>query len=112
MARLIDAFRSAQINLSEYQSYIDLGYLPSDTIQLNSGRSAEMVTISYMNLGAGRSFTLQEHETIMGYIGPNNDMSNAGNMTIAGDALFLYNVGKFVNTGNLTVTGNLEFKPY
>lgn len=112
MTQLIQLFRSGQLNLSEYQTYLDMGYLPSDTVQLNSGRSAEMVTLSYMNLGAGRSFTLKSNETLMGYIGPNNDMTNAGSMTINGDALFLYNTGKFINTGTITVTGTLEFKPY
>jgi len=89
-----------------------MGYQPSDHVQLTSGRSAEMVTLSYMNLGAGRSFTLNSDETLMGYIGPNNDLTNAGTMTIAGDALFLYNSGTISNTGIITVTGNLEVKSY
>ncbi len=112
MTRLFDLYRSGQLNLSEYQSYLNLGYSPSDHIQLNSGRSAEMVTLSYMNLGAGRSFTLNTNETLMGYIGPNNDLTNAGSMTINGDALFLYNSGTIINTGTITITSNLEIKEY
>ena len=112
MTRLIDYFRSGQLTASEYQTWLDLGYDPSDTIQLVSGRSAEMVTVSYMNLGDGKSWTLKSGESVMGYIGPSTDLTNAGDMTIAGDALFLYNGGKIVNTGTITVTGNFELKPY
>ena len=112
MTRLIDYFRSGQITASEYQTYLDFGYDPSDPVQLVSGRSAEMVTVSYMNLGDGKSWTLKSGESVMGYIGPSTDLTNAGDMTIAGDALFLYNGGKIVNTGTITVTGSLELKPY
>ena len=112
MTRLIEYFRNGQITASEYQTYLDFGYDPSDPVQLVSGRSAEMVTVSYMNLGDGKSWTLRSGESIMGYIGPSADMTNAGAMTIAGDALFQYNVGKIVNTGTITVTGNFELKSY
>ena len=111
MTRLIDVWRSGQITLSEYQSYLDLGYQPSDTVQLNSGRSAEMVTTSYMNLGSGRSWTVKPGETLLGYIGPNSDMINAGNMTINGDVTFLYNSGKLTNTGKISGTGSLTIYP-
>ena len=107
MTRLIDVWRSGQITLSEYQSYLNLGYKPSDTVQTSSGRSAEMVTLSYMDLGSGRSFTLRENETMMGYIG-SQSLTNAGTITNAGEMLFLYKGGKIVNTGRIVNTGKLS----
>ena len=112
MVRLIDLFRSGQITQSEYQSYLDLGYVSIDPVQLQTGRSAEMVTVSYMNLGDGRTWTLKSGETLFGYIGPNADLTNAGTMTINGDALFNYNGGKIINTGIITGSGNLIVKSY
>jgi hypothetical protein len=112
LTRLIDLFRNGSLTLSEYQEYLDQGYEPSDTAQLQSGRSAEMVTMSYMNLGSGRSWELKENETVMGYIGPSSGLVNAGNMIISGDALFLYNSGNITNTGTITITGNLTLKSY
>ena len=111
MSRLIDIFRSGSISLSEYQTYLDLGYQPSDQIQLTSGRNAEMVTLSYMNLGSGRSWTLDSGETLMGYIGPNADLVNNGSMTINGDATFMYNSGKLSGTGIISGSGNLLVYP-
>ena len=111
MVTLLNAFRSGTLILSEYQSYLDLGYQPSDTIQLTSWRSAEMVTVSYMNLGYGRSWTLKEDETLLGYIGPNADLVNNGDMTIDGDATFLYNSGKISGSGMISGSGNLLLYP-
>jgi len=111
MVRLLDLWRGGQLTLSEYQAYLDLGYDPDDPVQLSSGRSAEMVTVSYMNLGAGRSWTLKSGETLFGYIGPNADLANAGDMTVAGDALFHYQGGKLTNTGTITITGNFQMYP-
>lgn len=111
MTRLIDVWRSGQLTLSEYQSYLDLGYQPSDQIQLTSGRSAEMITTSYMDLGSGRSWTVKSGETLLGYIGPNSDMVNAGDMTIDGDVTFLYNSGKLTSTGIISGSGNLTIYP-
>lgn len=111
MTRLIDAWRSGQLTLSKYQSYLDLGYQSSDQIQLTSGRSAEMITTSYMDLGSGRSWTVKSGETLLGYIGPNSDMVNAGNMTIDGDVTFLYNSGKLTSTGIISGSGNLTIYP-
>ena len=68
MVRLIDLFRSGQITQSEYQSYLDLGYVSIDPVQLQTGRSAEMVTVSYMNLGDGRTWTLKSGETMFAVI--------------------------------------------
>ncbi len=111
MTRLIDLFRSGQLTLSEYQSYLDFGYQPSESVQLSSGRSAEMITTSYMDLGSGRSWTVKAGETLLGYIGPNADMVNAGTMTIDGDVTLLYNSGKLTNTGTITGSGNLTIYP-
>ena len=112
MARLIDLFRSGQITLSEYQTYLDLGYSSTDSVQLQAGRSAEMVTVSYMNLGDGRTWTLKSGETMLGYVGPNADLVNAGTMTINGDALFYYNSGKITNTGTISGSGSLIERSY
>jgi len=49
---------------------------------------------------------------MFGYIGPNADLTNAGTMTINGDALFNYNGGKIINTGIITGSGNLIVKSY
>jgi len=111
MVRLIDAFRAGSLTLSEYQSYLDLGYDPSDIVQLTSGRSAEMVTVSYMNLGSGRTWTVKSGETVMGYIGPNADMVNSGTMTVDGDAVFLYNDGKVSGTGEISGSGHFLLYP-
>jgi hypothetical protein len=111
MTRLIDLYREEQITKTEYDTYLAMGYKPSDIVQIQSGRSAEMVTTTYMNLSSGRSWTLKAGETVMGYIGP-TDLNNAGAMTIAGDALFYVNTGAFTNTGTLTVTGTVVFKDY
>jgi len=107
MSTLYNLFRAGTINLSEYQDFLDLGYDPNDTIQLNTGRGFEVVTVGYMNTESGRTWTLAENETMMAYIGPNKDLTNAGTMTIAGDVMFMSNIGKFVNTGEATITGNL-----
>ena len=111
MTILVNAWRSGQISLSEYQTYLDMGYQPSDQIQLTSGRSAEMITMSYMDLGSGRSWTVKSGETLMGYIGPNADLVNAGTMTIDGDVTFLYNSGKITSTGTISGSGNLIVYP-
>ena len=111
MVSLYNAFRAGSLTLSEYQSYLDLGYDPSDPVQLTSGRSAEMVTVSYMNLGSGRTWTVKSGETIMGYIGPNADLINSGEMVVDGDALFLYNSGKISGTGNISGSGHFLLYP-
>lgn len=111
MVRLIEYYRNGTLNLSEYQSYLDLGYDPDDPIVLNSGRSAEVITMSYMNLGDGRSWTVKANETLMGYIGPNADLVNNGAMTINGDVAFLYNSGKISGTGSISGSGHLLLYP-
>ena len=111
MVRLIDAFRAGSLTLSEYQSYLDLGYDPSDIVQLTSGRSAEVITVSYMNLGSGRTWTVKSGETVMGYIGPNSDLINSGEMVVDGDALFFYNSGKISGTGKISVSGHFLLYP-
>ena len=111
MVSLYNAFRAGSLTLSEYQSYLDLGYDPSDPVQLTSGRSAEMVTISYMNLGSGRTWTVKTGETVMGYIGPNSDLVNSGTMTIDGDVVFLYNDGKISGTGSIEGSGHFLLYP-
>jgi hypothetical protein len=110
LTRLIDLFRDGQLSLSEYQTYLDLGFQPSESVQLNSGRSAELVTLSYMDLGAGRSWTVKAGETLMGYIGPSTDLTNAGSITNSGDILFQYNQGTIINTGTITNIGNFTLK--
>ena len=111
MVTLFNAFRSGSLTLSEYQNYLDLGYDPSDIIQLTSGRSAEMVTVSYMNLGSGRTWTVKSGETVMGYIGSNADLVNNGNMVVDGDALFLYDSGKISGTGSIGGSGHFLLYP-
>jgi hypothetical protein len=64
-----------------------------------------------MDLGSGRSWTVKAGETLLGYIGPNADMVNAGAMTIDGDVTLLYNSGKLTNTGTITGSGNLTIYP-
>jgi len=110
MVRLLDAWRSGQLTLSEYQTYLDFGYEPDDLIQLSSGRSAEMVTVSYMNLGDGRSWSAKSGVNVLGYIGPNADLINNGTMNIDGDALFYYKDSKIVNTGIMSITGNFQLR--
>lgn len=111
MTRLIDSWRSGQISLSDYQVYLALGYDPSSQVELTSGRSAEMVTMSYMDLGSGKSWTVKSNETLLGYIGPNSDLTNNGRMLIDGDVTFLYNTGKITGTGSISGSGNFLVYP-
>jgi hypothetical protein len=112
LTRLIDLFRDGQLSLSEYQTYLDLGFQPSESVQLNSGRSAELVTLSYMNLGSGRSWTVKSGETLMGYIGPSSNLENNGTITNAGDILFQYSSEKGIeNTGTIENSGYITLQP-
>lgn len=63
-----------------------------------------------MDLGAGRSWTVKAGETLMGYIGPSTDLTNAGSITNSGDILFQYNQGTIINTGTITNIGNFTLK--
>jgi hypothetical protein len=110
MVNLIQAYRAGTITHDEYLEFRGLGYEDSDSVQLDSVRSAEVVTISYMNLASGHSWTVRAGETQLGYIGPTRDLDNYGDMIIAGDVIFVYNDGHIENEGTITVTGNMELR--
>lgn len=108
--RLYDAYKNGEINRTELLAYLDLGYGLYDQVFPTSDRSAEVVTISYMMLDEDHSWTVSDGESMMGYIGPTQDLTNAGNITNSGDILFWYNDGQIVNTGTITNTGNITLK--
>jgi hypothetical protein len=108
--RLYDAYKNSEITRTEYLAYLDFGYKPSDSVFLTQNRSTEMVTISYLSMGSNYNWSIDDGESMMGYIGPTQDLTNAGNINNAGDILFWYNDGQIVNTGTITNTGNITLK--
>jgi hypothetical protein len=108
--RLYDAYKTGEINRTEYLAYLNFGYKPSDTVFLTANRNIEMMTISYLSMGSNYNWSINDSETAMGYVGPVRDMTNAGKLNNAGSILFLYNTGKVINTGTITNTGNITLK--
>ena len=108
--RLYDAYKTGEINRTEYLSYLNFGYKPSDSVFLTQNRSTEMVTISYLSMGSNYNWYIDDGESMMAYVGPINDLSNAGSLNNAGSILFLCKDGKIVNTGTITNTGHIALQ--
>lgn len=108
--RLYDAYKNGEITRTEYLAYLDFGYKPSDSVFLTQNRSTEMVTISYLSMGSNYNWSIDDGESMMAYVGPVNDLSNAGTLNNAGSILFLCKDGKIVNTGTITNTGHIALQ--
>lgn len=108
--RLYDAYKNSEITRTEYLAYLDFGYKPNDSVFLTQNRSTEMVTISYLSMGSNYNWSIDDGESMMAYVGPINDFSNAGSLNNAGSILFLYKDGKIVNTGTITNTGHIALQ--
>ena len=108
--RLYDAYKNSEITRTEYLAYLDFGYKPSDSVFLTQNRSTEMVTISYLSMGNNYNWSIDDGESMMAYVGPINDLSNAGSLNNAGSILFLYKDSTIINTGTITNTGHIALQ--
>ena len=108
--RLYDAYKNSEITRTEYLAYLDFGYKPSDSVFLTQNRSTEMVTISYLSMGSNYNWSIDDGESMMAYVGPINDLSNAGSLNNAGSILFLYKDSTIINTGTITNTGHIALQ--
>lgn len=108
--RLYDAYKNGEITRTEYLAYLDFGYKPSDNVFLTQNRSTEMVTISYLSMGSNYNWSIDDGESMMTYVGPVNNLSNAGTLNNAGSILFLYKDSTIINTGTITNTGHIALQ--
>ena len=105
------AWRRGLISYNTYlekQSQINL-----DTTE---NASTAVVMVGDMNIRDNETWTVQDQETALGFIGSTHNLTISGTVNMDGDALF-YTAGKGItisNTGSITVgsTGTLSIKPY